>query len=79
MVIQTLKVMNAVPEETFQLRVKKMFALLYPENDVCTKLVEQVTAQINQTQQHMQARTGLQVSQPNRPVRKGPPAGCSIR
>jgi IS30 family transposase len=77
MIIQTLKVMNAVPEETFQIRVKKIFALLYHENDTCTKLVEQVTQQIEQTKQHVQNR-GFQAVQPNRQVKRGPPAGQSI-
>lgn len=67
MIVQTLRIMNAVPEETFKARTKKMLALLYNDNIYLTQLVDQVLEIISQTQQQVQTRT-----------RRGPPAGQSI-
>lgn len=75
MIIQTLKVMNAVPEETFRARTKKILALLYNDNLYLTQLVEQLLEIISHTQQHIQNR-GMQNVQPH--VKRGPPAGQSI-
>lgn len=75
MIIQTLKVMNAVPEETFKARTKKVLALLYNDNLYLTQLVDQLLEIISHTQQHIQNR-GIQNVQPR--VKRGPPAGQSI-
>ena len=79
MIIQTLKVLNAVSGNTFKIRVKKLLAILYNDNNHLEKLTDQIMQIIGQTQQQVQARGGMQVIQPNRKVRRGPPAGCSIR
>lgn len=73
MIIQTLKVMNAVPEETFRARTKKVLALLYNDNIYLTQLTDQLLEIISQTQQHIQTRAGIQPR-----VKRGPPAGQSI-
>jgi hypothetical protein len=78
MIIQTLKVLNTGISDTFDSRVKKMLALLYNDNIYLTKLVEQINELISQTKQHVQARGGIQNVQPQRTVRRGPPAGQSI-
>ena len=75
MLIQTLKVLNATNEH-FQLRIKKILALLYPDNAYVTQLVLQVNEMANKTQRHVQARGGFQNVQ--RVVKRGPPAGKSI-
>ncbi len=71
-IIQTLKVMNAVPEATFKARTKKLLALLYNDNIYLTQLVDQLLDIVTQTQQHIQHR-GIQPR-----TKRGPPAGQSI-
>ena len=78
MIIQTLKVLNAVPENTFKIRVKKLLATLYNDNNHLETLTDQIMQIIGQTQQQVQARE-VQVIQSNRNIRRGPPSGCSIR
>lgn len=67
MIIQTLRVMNAVPEETFKLRTKKILALLYNDNIYLTNLMDQMLEVISQARAGIQPRT-----------KHGPPAGQSI-
>lgn len=67
MIIQTLKVMNAVPEDTFRARTKKVLALLYNDNLYLTQLTDQLLEIISRTQQHVQPR-----------LKRGPPTGQSI-